>query len=419
MGALTFCRWLVVACFFACPVLVQAAGSASALIGGGAVKGAGGAWGVRGASAQAANGAFNTPATVTAAGKVVTMPASAAFAANAASFAVTAVRLNPTGLVVGLVVPWLITKGLTYANGNWNKETAGVVDTAGRTGWAYKHGLSTMIHGSPAAAAAHMVSIMAGAEGYRDLTKYSSSDNYYVYIDRSAVYGDYFAQILYQGYCVSGYTMVASQCVPDNSTAPATESDFTNAGSGQIPDNVAQQLAQADVLMPVSAPVLNPAPKTEDYGNPYVDPVTGKTVQTKTLITPDPSADDPYKVRVESYNVEIAPAPAPVLGDPVPVPKDEQPKDPCLDNPNRLGCMDGGTPEDVQLDTQAAVFSVNPIAVGGAGACPPDPVIGAHGFSMVLKLGPICDAAGWLRPLVLALAWFSAALIVGGAVRES
>jgi len=394
-------RGLVAACLFvlfSLPLGVHAAGSASALIGGGAVKSSAGTWSVKGASATAANGAFITPATVTAAGRSVTMPATATIAANAAAFAVTAVRLNPTGLVLGLTAQWLLGEGLQWANNSWTKQSANVATYS--------------VDGRASAATPYAACLL------RTSAPVMSSNHSYCW-NASQTVGWSVNAACPTGSATWAVAPATGASCTGTSARAAIESDFTEVASHPIPDGAVQELARADVPMPVNEPVLAQTPQVVDYGSPYVDPVTGKTVQTKTRITPDPTDADPYNVRIESYNVEVSPAPAPVEGEPVPVPKDEQPTDPCLDNPNRLGCMDAGSPEDVELETQAAPFSVNPLSIGGAGACPPDPVIATHGFSMVLKLGPICDAAGWLRPLVLALAWFSAALIVGGAVRES
>ena len=397
---------------------IWAAGSASAVIGGGAVRGTSG-WSVSGASSTAANGAFITPATVTAAGKQVTMPASAAIAANAAAFAVTAVRLNPAGLFVGLAAQWLIGEGLQWANNSWTKTTPGVADPNNVIGWGYKTGLTgSTVFSSPASACGQLVSVLIGTY-YDTLTKYSSSNNWYCYIrGRPPGYGDYLAQVTWQNYCASGYSLSGGVCVPDAQAVPATESDFTAAGASSMPDPVAQELARANVPIPVSDPVLDQTPKVEDYGTPFVDPVTGKTVQTKTRITPSPTPGDPYNVRIESYNVEVAPAPVPDPGDPVPVPADEQPKDPCLDNPDRVGCLNAGSPEDSDLSTWELPFSLTPVSIGGAGACPPDPVFTAAGQSFTIAYKPMCDAAAWLKPLILALAWFSAAGIIAGTVRE-
>ncbi len=393
----------------------MAAGSASAIIGGGAYKLPAGTYSVKGATATAANGAFNTPATVTAAGKSVTMPATATIAANAASFAISAIRVNPAGLMLSLTASWLLGKGLTYAGDHWNKGVpAGTVVPA--VSWLpYQEvaGYCAGLTSERACADKKFVSVYGAITGAVTGPVYQAGyGNRYSYAQGGNIY--------VMPTCGAGTTFSNGQCLTQASgTTLATEADFTAAAVDPLPSNVAQELARADVPIPVNDPVLAPAPVIENYGSPFVDPVTGKTVQTKTRITPDPSPTDPFRVRIESYNVEVAPAPAPLPGDPVIVPEAEQPSDPCIDNPDRFGCLDAGTPEDVDLATHTPTFTVTPVSIGGAGNCPPNPTFTAAGRSFTINYGPMCDAATWLKPLVLAMAWLSAALIVAGAVRES
>lgn len=368
-----------------------------------------------GTGATAANGAYNMAATVNMSGVPVTMPASARFASNAAQFAIAATRLTPATFIAGAVGTWLLSEGLQWANNSWTKQTSGASFE-----WATSN-RGIVRASAQAVADAYCASVGSGSgnlwqwmggtgEANASGAEYRCSGNFYQMVTASR-------------YC-TGTTLGAlpdgSNCAPVTQSAPATEADFAAAAAKPVPDAVAQQFYDAGQPLPIDAPVLNPAPVDKPLGNPYVDPRTGKTVQPKVRVTPDPTADDPFRVRVDPYTVEVAPAPVPVPGEPAPLPIEEQPKDPCLENPDRVGCLDTGNPDDVSLDNYSVPFTVNPVSVGGAGACPPDSVLTVHGGQQVtVKLGPICDAAIWLRPLVLALAWFSAAYIIAGAVKES
>ena len=55
--------------------------------------------------------------------------------------------------------------------------------------------------------------------------------------------------------------------------------------------------------MPVNQPVLNSA-SVDTYGTPYLDPVSGRMVKELIRVTPDPTADNPFNVRVEKYQVD-------------------------------------------------------------------------------------------------------------------
>lgn len=89
----------------------------------------------------------------------------------------------------------------------------------------------------------------------------------------------------------------------------------------------------------------------------------------------------------------------------------------CAEHPDAVGCKDLGTPSDGEaLGTKAAgVSSVTAVTVPTNMSCPSDITL-PHGavFSWV----PICDFAGWLRPVVLAMAWLGAGLLVIGGLRN-
>lgn len=366
-----------------------------------------------GTGATAANGAYNMASTVNMSGVPVTMPASARFASNAAHFAVGAMRLTPATFVVGALAAWALEEGLQWANNSWTKQTAAAgkwVNTGNRY-YAWWDSLSE--------AATSICGNQGGYTGssWLNPTQPASEEYWRAQCTNGVV-------IDMQHVCETAgnrmWTTLNSGCTDVAGQVPATEADFAALEARPMPDAVAQQLYDAGQPVPIEAPILNPAPVDQPLGSPYVDPRTGKTVQPKVRVTPDPTAEDPFRVRIEPYTVEVAPAPAPVPGEPAPLPFEEQPKDPCLENPDRVGCLNTGNPDDVSLDNYSVPFTVNPVSVGGPGACPPDSVLTVHGGQQVtVRLGPICDAAIWLRPLVLALAWFSAAYIIAGAVKES
>lgn len=366
-----------------------------------------------GAGATAANGAYNSSASVNMSGRQVTMPASARFASNAARFAVGAMRLNPAMLVGGALAAWALEEGLQYANNQWNK-----VGTA--LNYYYGSTETPWIKEATLLAAANNVCLHFGASNYPGQPPVNQVTSQ-TETSMGVICAGGASKAVYK-FCSNGAQWYTGINCPagEPMSVPATEADFEVLAVDTLPDAAAQQLYDAGQPVPIEAPILNPAPVDQPLGSPYVDPRTGKTVQPRVRVTPDPTAEDPFRVRIDPYTVEVAPAPAPVPGEPAPLPLEEQPKDPCLENPDRVGCLNTGNPDDVSLDNYSVPFTVNPVSVGGAGACPPDSVLTVHGGQQVtVRLGPICDAAIWLRPLVLALAWFSAAYIIAGAVKES
>lgn len=90
--------------------------------------------------------------------------------------------------------------------------------------------------------------------------------------------------------------------------------------------------------------------------------------------------------------------------------------DECKDHPDRAACKDMGAPgegDSAELpNTNIGPSSISIVGVGGAGGCPAGiqlpKGIGSYDFT------PMCDFAGAMRPIVLAFAWLSAALLVLG-----
>jgi len=369
---------------------------------------------VKGNSLVVSNGAFITPATVAVAGRSVTMPATVTFVADAASFAVARGRGSPLGMGLALA-SFFASEGLQYIDGEWKK----TVQTGGgplNIGWSYQ--ISTnggSIYGpDPDALARSYCASRGWTSGAHTCTAVAPmfGGAFTVKHCQTGYSCEYPGTIYKDATCYAGYTLTNGVCIA-TSYAPAQQANFDSLSSRPLPDAVAVELAASPAGFPVRPPVLNPAPVKQPLSDPYLDPKTGKTIQPQIIITPSPTADDPLRVRVDSVTQEIAPAAEPSPGDPVYVPESEKPTDPCLENPNRVGCLDAGEPEEADLEKQNVSFSVTPVSVGGAGSCPPDKVFGAGGrFSFSYKA--ICDGASMIKPVVIVIAWLLAAYIIAG-----
>jgi len=387
---------------------------------------------VSGSAAAANAGKFITPATVTVSGRLVTVPATASFAANAASFAVSAVRLSPATLVVGLVVPWLAAEGLQWANNSWIKETPGTSSES--VGFNWKSYAASPYY--PTAAAA-----CEAARVHPDLHgswyTLAASGNYVGGVltywgcnvgGRGSGYSTYSFSLVRQATCYSGYTLVSGQCVGAPTQVAATESDFTTAGTHPITDAAAEQLAEAGVAMPVQNPVFDPV--DVPLGEPRLDPVANRKVQDRVRVEQTDPVSNPDLASVTPYTVDAGAVPGQTEAPPV-LPEyngDEtvSGSEPALDvqtdcdkYPEASGCKELGTPDDtVNLETQNPSMTVNPLSFGGGQAsCPPDKVVSVSGQSISIPYGHMCSLAGWIKPILLAIAWFVAASIVAGSVR--
>ncbi|MDD2744264.1 MAG: virulence factor TspB C-terminal domain-related protein [Rhodocyclaceae bacterium] len=105
----------------------------------------------------------------------------------------------------------------------------------------------------------------------------------------------------------------------------------------------------------------------------------------------------------------------------------ENPKDPtckgtqpseCDEYPDRLSCMDSGdAPEEGLLpESSVGPSMISPVNVGGGGSCPQGPPL-PYGLGN-MSFDGLCQLATGIRPIVLAMAWLSAGLILLGGFKE-
>lgn len=92
----------------------------------------------------------------------------------------------------------------------------------------------------------------------------------------------------------------------------------------------------------------------------------------------------------------------------------------CDANPNDVSCMTlDAVPAADSIQSQEKTLSlIQPITVGGAGACPAPAVYTVGGHSATLDYSRYCDFMIAIKPFVLVAAWLSAGLIFIGGVRQ-
>lgn len=188
--------------------------------------------------------------------------------------------------------------------------------------------------------------------------------------------------------------------------------------------------------LPVEAPLLNPSPGLNPQSKPLrvpqglpqlipgSDPAQWKTPTID--IVPSPAPDNPWRVDIQPKDL-IKDSPTP-LPDSEPVPEsppegqEEQEKDPdlCEKNPDILACQkpDFEIPDADDLETLDKSVTITPDSGwGGGGSCPaPRHLTGAN---IDIPFTQYCDFMTGIRPVVLAIAWLSAAFILIGARQSS
>jgi hypothetical protein len=382
-------------------------------------------------------GTVLTNAALNVAGQVVQVPAAMRFAANAASFGATYAFGNPAvfaALAVGsLAYQWFADKGLTVEGNTW-------VKTTGDAGWYHRHniyGLDTGwivgLQGQPDGACSALRGLFqAGAsEGttYTSFVQYSEC-----VITRNS----------------PGYTGVAVRDVASEKFVesvkkdPATLSDLVTGTSGRaVPDGVPDLLPQIDwpvekpvlnpdptvIPAPAPSPALNPRPLFVPTGNPVPNPVPEPAPnpapapykQPGVRVSPAPTPSEPWRVDVVPEDLpqqDADPKTAAELNPSVPLPrgtlKPAETPGLCDLYPDILACQKLDEAKDTTLETKDKAVTITPDSGwgSGGGSCPAGRTL-SHGA--VYSFQPLCDFASGVKPVLIAVAWFGAALLLIGA----
>lgn len=194
-------------------------------------------------------------------------------------------------------------------------------------------------------------------------------------------------------------------------------------------------------------PIINPSPGPDPQPMPFripvgdpiprVDPDTGRVdwvqpgLEMQQLGTPA----DPLRLDTKPVETPVAgpqgdklkpekPA-EPTTGTETPTPGgggapvDPDKLDPCKRNPDILACQKyGEIKEPPKLQEQTIPMDIRPYGSASAGSCPAPRQVSFFGRPFAISYQPICDFATMIRPLIIGLAYLSAALIFIGAARR-
>lgn len=253
-----------------------------------------------------------------------------------------------------------------------------------------------------------------------------------------------------------------------------TQTQFeTEVAANPMPPSVPMELPPGTELPIEGEPVNNPGPGTDMTPQTVRIPVgapvpqsDGTYKQPYVDLVPFPSPSDPWRVDVrpgDKVTTDGAPLPDPVPvkpGDPDPLPgtppgvdpndptakqrdpalqslcekhpgiaacapyekppTPKDPVDPCLEHPERLGCLPPGelAPEPVANENKEITLSPD-AGWGVSGSCPPPRhVVLGSGFAFDVPFDLLCNFATMIRPLIVAMAYLGAALMLVGAARR-
>ena len=357
-------------------------------------------------SSAFSGGAFNSGFTTNVGGKTVTMPASMGMAANAAQFAATAVRGNPTVMIGVAVATWLLPYGIEWVNGQWQ---ANAISSMPGTWYPTVAWVGDPVNcpdmgGCTVEEAAQKQAIRyaRNSSAQYQIVNCTAGVNCQVQYKISASW-QYAGYVNYQG--------------PTPKRVPATDTHWQAVNT--LPDAAANELTAKGVALPLSNPVFNPNSVLEPLTGAYYDPVSGEWKQKSAQVTPAADGKTAEASVVETVVNEDGSPKNDEEGNP------ETPKTPenhCDQNPNSIGCSEWGEPEDADLGETSKTITITPDTGWGpsTGTCPaPLTHTLSSGRQLSFSYEHVCTAAAMFRPAVIGMAWLSALLLMFGIHRRA
>ena len=250
------------------------------------------------------------------------------------------------------------------------------------------------------------------------------------------------------GECPSGWTPSPAGCLSPQLTQQRMVDllNPANQPGWPMPNTVPQELPPGTPL-PVEQPVINPAPgpnpsprplfvptgdpvRNPDY-NPQQapSPTNQPWIQPGVRVVPSPTPNDPWRVDLQPVNRptdSANPLPDPVTENPEgensDKPKPEEQQSLCEKHPDIVACARLGEPgQATPVPNETKTLTIAPEnGFGPSGAsCPPPRTVQVAGITLSMPFDLLCDFATGLKPVIVGLAWLSAAFAFMGIGRRS
>lgn len=398
--------------------------------------------------------------TTTVGGQAVKMPAAYRLAANAPRIAAAAIFANPYVRAGAAIATWLGLAGLIWDAAR-NKWVLPDLNAEQSTGLEYRTLAPEEIWFPTAEqAVAHWAAWATGRDGPWSYSVISCTAG--LCRVRMTLKSDPTkTQEIEQrpntrgSSCPAGWFVTPAGCVQTPQPKDVNQQEFEDALNGKpMPERVPLELPQPTPL-PIEqpSPWINPlpgpnpahrplfVPTGDPVPNPQYDPDAAPSpanqpfIQPGVRVVPSPTPIEPWRVDMQPVNrpsptKQPMPAPEP---EPVPDPQDpgadngdkpkpEEQQSLCEKHPDIVACAKLGTPgEATPVPNEQKDMSITPESGfgPGTGSCPPPRTVQVAGIQLSMPFDLLCQFANGINPVVVGLAWLTAAFSFMGIGRRS
>ena len=248
--------------------------------------------------------------------------------------------------------------------------------------------------------------------------------------------------------CPAGWYVTPAGCVQTPPPKTVTKEQFEDALAPKpMPERVPLELPQPSPL-PIEqpSPWINPlpgpdpqhlprfVPSGDPVPNPNYDPNAPPGpnnqpyTQPGTRIVPSPTPSQPWRVDHQPVNRPQAdgmPKPNPDAEpgtNPADKPKPEEQQSLCEKHPDIVACAKLGEPgQATPVPDETKTLTIDPENGFGPSdaSCPPPRTVDVAGLTLSMPFDLLCDFATGLKPVIVGLAWLTAAFTFMGIGRRS
>lgn len=383
-------------------------------------------------------------------GQAVKMPAAYRFAANAPRIAAAAIFANPYVRTAVAIASWLNIADVVWdeARQFWVQKTPPMADMVwtNGAGGAYAGPFATYLD------AANALRQYFAASGLYTSGVYCNRVNDFAYdcsfgnsnIGSRRVSGTNNGP----GTCPVGWTVSPAGCLSPQLTQPQfVELLNPNNQIGwpmsptvpfELPSPTPLPIEPIPVTNPEPGPNPVPRPRFVPSGDPVPNPQFNPDappgpnnppyIQPGTRVVPSPTPSQPWRVDHQPVNRpqdDATPNPDPDAeppNDPGDKPKPEEQQSLCEKHPDIVACAKLGEPgQATPVPNESKTLTIAPENGFGpsGGSCPPPRTVQVAGLTLSMPFDLLCDFATGLKPVIVGLAWLTAAFTFMGIGRRS